>query len=150
MLGLNVHQRKKLLDALEQARNNPPKEIALGLKTIDDVETLSPFAAGHGASTSAEWERLGLHNAPAGRFDIAFQQTLDKITGLGWRIKFNLDALNIKHALGGDPTDRMSRYTEWELQQIVRNKKWFKSTDFYLNGQKQTEQQLLELGIKLH
>jgi len=94
--------------------------------------------------------RLGLHNAPKGCFDIAFQQTLDNITGNGGRIKFNLDSLNVKNALGGNPLDRVGRYTEWELQQIVRNQGWFGATDFFLNGQKLTMEQLLESGIKLH
>lgn len=127
-----------------------PKDVALGLRTIDGAESLGPFGARLGASTSDDWARLGLHNAPEGRFDIAFQQTLDNITGNGGRIKFNLDSLNVKNALGGNPLERIDRYTEWELQQIVRKKGWFNATDFYLNGQKLSLEQLLELGIKLH
>jgi len=116
----------------------------------DGAESLGPFAAKFGASTSDDWARLGLHKAQAGRFDIAFQQTLDNVTKSGGRISFNLDSLNIKKALGGNPLIRIDRYTEWELQQIVRNSGWLRATDFYLAGQKQTLNQLREMGIKLH
>jgi hypothetical protein len=92
---------------------------------------------------------LGLHDAPAGRFDIAFEQSLNNVVARGGRIKFNLNSLDVPSALASDPAVRVGRYTEWELQQIVRNGAWFGATDFYLNGRLLSAEELRRLGIVL-
>ena len=53
----------------------------------------------------------------------------------------------LKGGNSGDPAERVARYTEWELQQVVNNKKWLNETDFYLNGKKLTDNELEALGI---
>ncbi len=121
--------------------------VALGLERIEGVNSLQPFASKFGASTSHCWEQLGLETAPNDRFDLAFQQTLDAIIQNNGRVKFNLDSLDVAAALAGDPNDRVGRFTEWELQRIVRNQNWLDSTDFYLDCEKQTEEQLVAMGI---
>jgi RHS repeat-associated protein len=126
-----------------------PFKIALGISKHKGRDLLRPFARRFCASTSDDWAKLGLHNAPPKRFDIAFKQTVNTVAKGGGRIKFNLDKLRIQEALAGDPTERVGRYTAWELQQIVRNKKWLKITDFYLGGNKLSRSQLTKLGIKL-
>ncbi len=124
-----------------------PVDVALGLDTIKGKPTLDEFAKATGAFRDNAWKDQGLHNAAPGRFDLAFKQTLDKVAGGGGRIKFNLDSLDIPKALAGDPADRVGRYTEWELQQIVRNQKWYDSTDFYLNGRMLTPAEVKQLGL---
>jgi hypothetical protein len=88
---------------------------------------------------------------------------LGVVGGFGWQIRMALPAL--AQGLSGrgreSPTerkrrtvtyflreDRFGRYTAWELQQIVRNRKWFDKTDFYREGRKLTQDELLKLGIK--
>ena len=123
-------------------------DVALGLRTIDGVPSLRPFGDRLGAVIDEDWARLGLHDAPPGRFDLAFRQTLDNAVGGGGRIKFNLDSLDVQKALAGNPVERVGRYTEWELQQIVGNRKWFEATDFFLNRRRLTVEELLQLGIR--
>jgi hypothetical protein len=124
-------------------------DIALGLDTIEGVPALDNFAHSLGAYRDHTWRGIGLHDAPPNRFDIAFEQSLNTCISRGGRIKFNLDSINIDQALSGDPNIRVGRYTEWELQQIVRSQSWFEATDFYLNGQQLTASELLEFGITL-
>lgn len=130
------------------APNSKPADIALGLDTIDGRRALDEFAQSTGAVRDKAWKDLGLHNAPPGRFDIAFQQSLDNAVAGGGRIKFNLDSLDIPKTLAGNPAERVGRYTEWELQQIVRNQKWLDSTDFYLNGKILTPAEVQNLGLR--
>lgn len=125
-----------------------PVDVALGLDTIDGKPALSDFARMTGAHRDNAWKGLGLHEAPLGRFDIAFEQSLNKVVAGGGKIKFNLDSLDVRKALCGDPAERVGRYTEWELQQIVRNRQWLDSAEFYLNGQKLTAGEVGQLGLK--
>jgi len=145
--GVLVHNG--LLDIVNPCFVPAGTNVALGLRRIDGDLALRPFGDRFGAVIDEDWARLGLHNAPQGRFDIAFEQTLDAITARGGRIKFNLDSLDVAKALAGDPTDRIARYTEWELQQIIRKKSWFDATDFYLDGKLLTPEELQNLGIAL-
>ena len=105
---------------------------------------------GSGCRTLAGVERGGLYgDVPPGRFDIAFQQTLDNVVARGGRIKFNLESLDVSKALAGDPNFRVGRFTEWQLQQIVRNKSWFSATDFYLGGKPLDAAGKAAKGLKL-
>lgn len=99
--------------ALAKQADDAPKDVALGLKTIDKTDSLKPFSIKHGASTSDDWEKLGLHNAPEGRFDIAFKQTLDKTIKNGGRIKFNLNGIDIKKS-----TCWQSNRPSWSLYRM--------------------------------
>jgi hypothetical protein len=100
--------------------------------------------------TPEDWKLAGLCDKGVKSFDIALQQTLDNVVSRGGRVKFNLDSLDVAKALAGDATamGRFGRYTEWELQQIVRNKRWLGATDFFLDSKKLTESEILPLGIK--
>lgn len=62
-------------------------------------------------------------------------------------INFELQGLNISEALAGDASKWVGRYTAWELQQITKSPELFKKTTFFLDGAKQTPEQLKTLGI---
>ncbi len=68
-------------------------------------------------------------------------------------MKFELEGVNIQDALTGNPakwlTDTGTRYTEWELQTIMRRPDFFKNTEFYMKGKQLTAQEVEQLGIKL-
>ncbi|MFM2283057.1 MAG: hypothetical protein RL222_561 [Bacteroidota bacterium] len=69
------------------------------------------------------------------------------ITSRAKTINFELQGLNISEALAGDASKWVGRYTAWELQQITKSPELFKKTTFFLDGAKQTPEQLKTLGI---
>ncbi len=77
---------------------------------------------------------------------------MNKTIGGGKKAHFELEGVNINDALTGNPakwiTDAGTRYTEWELQTIMRRPDFFKNTEFYLKGKKLTPAEVEGLGIK--
>jgi RHS repeat-associated protein len=106
-------------------------------------------AAKTGAPYYSEWAKLGIYN-PANfkGWGDAFKYITDKVIASGGKINFELKGLDIPTALAGDANIWVGRYTAWELQQITKSATLFKNTEFYLNGVKQTTEQLIKLGIK--
>lgn len=96
-----------------------------------------------------QWKELGLYDADLPGFPAAFKQTLTRTLARGGRIHFNLDDLDVGRALAGNPDEWMERWTAWELQQIVRNPSWFKSTTFYQGGRALNTHEVESLGISL-
>ena len=136
------------LKRLAAARSGKGVDVVLGIRK-NRIADFTAFAEKHGAPFT-EWEELGLvKNVPEGRFDIMFEQALEKTVSTGNKISFDLTELKIAEALAGDPTLRVGRYAAWELQQLVRNKTWFAQTEFYLNGAKLLPAKVAELGIKV-
>jgi hypothetical protein len=98
-------------------------------------------------SHSRQWKQLGLYDSNVKGWGEAFKQAMDRTIAKGGRIHFDLTDVNIKDALSGDPNIWVDRYTSWELQQIVRNEKWFNQTTFYLNGKTLARKELDSMGI---
>jgi hypothetical protein len=118
-------------------------DIALGLAD----KGLEAFAADRNASYMSQWRDLGLYDDNAEGWGEAFAQVVMNTLAIGGRIHFNLTGLNILEALAGDPQQFVGRYTSYELQQIVRNRRWFLQCTFYLHGRSLTLEDLASLGI---
>ena len=87
--------------------------------------------------------------AEYGPFIERFHQALSRAIVGGGRILFNLDELSLSQALAADffadPFD--DGITNWELHQVLHDKRYYLATDFYLGGQKLAFQDVLEFGL---
>ena len=102
-------------------------DIALGIKE----HGLEEFAKWVDAAPNSRWPDLELYDEDVEGWGQAFEQALSRTMEAGGNIHFNLDGLDIKDALAGNPSAWTGRYTAWELQQLVRKKEWFERTIFY-------------------
>lgn len=129
-------------------------DVALGLTNEGD---LAGFAADQNALTASEWTQAGLMDANVGSFEVGFHQTVGRALARGGRIKFNLTGMKLDRAVrfnrGPCPSlyDEAAGigYTEWELQQIARDRYLWERTDFFLDGEQLTLEKLAEFGIRL-
>lgn len=124
------------------------QDVALGLtRGRNNTPTLQPWADQIGAKTNRDWISDGL--AQEGPFVRRFYQALYKATSNGGRIKFNLDDLDLSRALNtkrfSDPFE--NGVTNWELQQVLGNKQFYNSTDFFIGGQKLSAQDVADFGL---
>jgi hypothetical protein len=121
-------------------------DVALGVQGKGELER---FASSVKAVSFKQWDKLGLYSSsvPAERFDIAFEQVMNRTVATGGRVHFNLTGLDVADALAGNPAERVGRYTAWELQQISGNAAWLKNTIFYQNGKELTQTAVKALGI---
>jgi RHS repeat-associated protein len=137
-----------------------PKSIALGLdRDPAGNDLLQPFADARGAFTNAQWAREGLVDLvydDAGvvrgpSFDIRFAQATSRSINSGGRILFNLDYVSIGRALRADTSAGPygpGGFTNWELQQVLRDPQLYNATDWFIGGGKLTPEDVLgfELG----
>jgi hypothetical protein len=123
-------------------------EIVLG-KQGGPVERLAEQVGGQHFKQAGA---AGVFDPAAGGWGSAFVKWMNKTIGGGKKAHFELEGVNINDALTGNPakwiTDAGTRYTEWELQTIMRRPDFFKNTEFYLKGKKLTPAEVEGLGIK--
>jgi len=101
-----------------------------------------------GAPYYTEWEQAGIYNIKDFEgWGEAFKYVTNKVISSKGKIHFELAGIDIRKALAGNPTEFVGRYTEYELQQVILDLNLFKNTEFYLNGVKQTANDLKNLGV---
>src|SRR5438552_1421101 len=119
------------------------RDIACGIQEAGLIE----FAAQVNAWYMGQWLELGLFDEGLEGWGQAFEQAVTRTLAAGGRIHFNLTGLDVGDALAGDPDLFAGRYTAYELQQIVRHRKWLEQTIFYHDGRVLAGEALISLGL---
>jgi RHS repeat-associated protein len=127
----------------------PAVHVALG----KDIGTrLADFSEEVGAAYFRNWqEKLGI--SPFNSFEEQFAEVTQKVISSGGRIHFELADVSMVGArrIAGKnfyEAIKIQRGTEWELNKILTDNALKSNTDFYLNGVKQTADQLKKIGIQ--
>ena len=98
------------------AKGDSMGDIACGKQHLG----LDEFAASVNAAAMKQRPELGLYDPDAvSGWGEAFRQVVKNTLAAGGKIHFNLDGVDIRDALRGDPNIFVGRYTEYELQQIT-------------------------------
>jgi RHS repeat-associated protein len=137
------------LASLAEAESSSAVHVTLG----KDIGTrLADFADRIGGVYFRNWkEKLGISNLLS--FEEQFKEVTQQAVRSGGRIHFELADVSITGArrIGAKSfydAIKIQRGTEWELNKILSSDVLKSHTDFYLNGVKQTTEQLQKMGIQ--
>lgn len=125
------------------------KDVALGLYR-NGQGGLPRFADEVDGVPYWQWLAKGLVPGGTKSWGTKFHYVLHNTINKGGRIKFNLTGLDLDRALGTPlvPQPGKLGMTNWELRQIMGNKRFFEATDFYLDGRLLTPEEAAELGVR--
>jgi len=134
----------------------------MGMSPADNIN-LKAFAQETGSISFHDFNSIPGYKALSGtesfyNFEDAFQYAAEAAINTKGKILFNLNGVNLNRVanikpgtglyeelgeFGNKSLWEMGNITEWELSRILNNKEWLKSTEFYLNGSKQSTTEVL-------
>ncbi|HYF01217.1 MAG TPA: RHS repeat-associated core domain-containing protein, partial [Planctomycetota bacterium] len=151
--GVGIAAAGSILEAILPEKKG--LDIALGLRRVirggKEIRALDDFADSVGAAPAGKWKSLGLFDKEIEEkslgFGLAFKQAATRTITGGGKIRFNLTYADIDRLKRASHTV-IDEYTGWEYQQIIRHRRLWDNTVWYLDGQVVGAGKLRELGVE--